>query len=98
MTSYSVSDSFYTRTKERPFQGLIQGNGTILPGFLLIAVFLIRALYRANLIPLSESPISKVIYYLAGQIFVDDSDFNTMNNGKEDKEMIIKRTQDTLNE
>ena len=63
----------------------------MLLGFLLIAVLLVRVLYRANLIPQSESPISKVIYYLAGQIFVDNLDFNIMNNRDEDEEAIVRR-------
>ena len=66
ITSYGISESFYTGTNDKPFQGLIQGNGVVLLGFLLIAMLLIRALHIANLIPLSKSPISKAIYYLVG--------------------------------
>ena len=66
MIYYEISKSFYIRTESKPFQGLIQGNRVALPGFLLIIVLLIRALYRANLIPLSELLIFKAIYYLVG--------------------------------
>ena len=96
ITSYGILESFYTGIENKPFQGLIQGNRVVSPGFLLIVVLLIRALYKANLIPPSESMISKAIYYLAGQIFVDNSDFNIMNNGMEDKEAIVRRAQAIL--
>ena len=68
------------------------------PGFLLIAVLLIRELYHANLILPLESLILKIIYYLAGQIFVDDYDFTIMNSGREDIDSIISRVQSTLKE
>ena len=57
---------------------------------------LIRSLYRANSIPKSTSPISQCMYYLAGQFFIDDSDFNIINKNREDKFMIVKRVQQVL--
>ena len=91
MTLFGISDSFYTGISKESFQGLIQGNGVASSGFLLIIVLLIRALYHTNLIPPSESLILKTIYYLAGQIFIDDSDFTIMNSDREDIDSIVSR-------
>ena len=85
LTSYGISSSFYTGSAKNPFQGLIQGNSAVSPGFLLITVLLIRSLYQAKIIKESTLSISKIIYQLAGQIFIDDSDFNIMNTGNESK-------------
>ena len=90
ITFYGISKSFYTDTNDKLSQGLIQGNRVVLPGFLLIAILFIRSLYQANLILPSESLILKAIYYLAEQIFINNLNFNIMNNGKEDEESIIR--------
>ena len=45
VTAYIISNTFYTETKENPFQELIQENEAASLGFLLIAVILIRRLY-----------------------------------------------------
>ena len=89
LTAYGLFSSFYTSTDLNLFQGLIQGNGIASPGFLIITVLLIQSLYNTNLIPPSTSPISKVIYYLAGQIFVDNPNFNIMNAGDEAEAIIV---------
>ena len=73
------------------FQELIQENRAASPGFLLIVVMLIRGLYKVDLIPPSTLPISKYIYHLAGQIFVNNLDFNIMNSSKELTNKIITR-------
>ena len=85
LTTHGLSDTYYTGSLSQPFQGLIQGNGTASPSFMLIVILLIRSLYFADLVPTASSPISHCIYHLAGQIFVDDSDFNIMNQDREDK-------------
>ena len=66
------------------------------PGFLLITVMLIRELYKVDLISPSTSPISKYIYHLAEEKFVDDLDFNIINNSKESTNKIITRSQKVL--
>ena len=81
ITVFGISDKFYTGTNECPFQGLIQENRAASPGFLMITVMLMRSLYWTSLILQSTLPILKITYHLAGQIFVDDSDFSIMNNG-----------------
>ena len=96
MIAYGISSTYYTGSDHQPFQGLVQGNGAAFPGFLLITILLIRSLYSTNLITHSNAPISKVIYQLAGQIFVDDLDFNVMNTGYEDENEIIQRAQRIL--
>ena len=63
---------------------------------MFIASMLIRRLYQKNLVPASFSLISRMIYYLAGQIFIDNSDFNIMNNEEEDEYTIIKKAQSVL--
>ena len=97
LTAHRLSEQFYTGTTSKSFQSLIQENGAASPGFLLIAIILIRELYQANLIPPSTSLILQYIYYLAGQIFIDDSDLNVMNKGKELAQEIIRRAQQILN-
>ena len=94
--AYSLSNIFYSGSQLNLFQGLIQGNGSASPGFLLIAIILIRSLYSVNLISHSISLISHCIYQLAGQIFMDDSDFNVMNKGNEDAKTIVERSQKIL--
>ena len=42
------------------------------------------------------SHISKIILYLVGQIFVNNSDFNIMNKGEEDVNAIVERSQEVL--
>ena len=96
LTAYRISETFYTGSDSHPFQGLIQGNGAASLGFLLMTVMLIRSLYSANLIPKSTSLISQCMYYLAGQIFIDDSNFNIMNKSREDELTIVKRGQQVL--
>ena len=93
MISYGTSDSFCTETEERPFQGLIQGNSAVSPGFILITILLIRCLYNKRLVHSLESPISKAMYYLASLTFVNDSEFNIMNNGEESIIDITNRAQ-----
>ena len=66
MTAYGLLEKYYTGLVSKPFQGLIQENRVASPGFLLIAVILIRGLYKADLIPLSTLPIFKYIYHLVG--------------------------------
>ena len=88
-----LSTSFCTRSMSTPFQGLIQGNSTASPRFILIAILLIRYLYNKGLVYPSESLISKVIYHLAKLIFIDDSEFNIMNNGEESILNIANRAQ-----
>ena len=75
LTAHGMPFSFCTGAHLNPFQGLIQGSGAVSPGFLIIAVLLIRSLHHANLIPPSTFPTSKVTHHLAGQSFADDSDF-----------------------
>ena len=94
--AYSMSSTFYTGTLLNPFQGLIQGNRAASLGFLIIAVLLIQSLYNKNLISPSTSPISKVIYYLTGLIFVDDLEFNIMNSGDESEIRIVNYAQQVL--
>ena len=96
LTAHGISFTFYTGTYLNPFQGLIQGNGVASPGFLIIVVLLIRSSCNKNLIPPSTSPIFKVIYYLAGQIFINNSDFNIMNTGDEAEAIIVNRAQQVL--
>ena len=93
LTLFGISSSFYTRSYEQLFQGLIQGNRAVSLRFFLIVVLLIRSLYQADLIKESSSSISKVIYYLIGKIFIDDSDLNIMNDGTEDEVQIVQRAQ-----
>ena len=63
---------------------------------MLIAIMLIRVLCKKNLIPPSESLLSKTIYHLAGMIFVDDSELNIMNKGEESIEQVVSRRQEIL--
>ena len=93
LTAHRLSDTYYIGYLLQPFQGLIQGNCTVSPSFMLIAILLIRSLYYVDLISASSSPISHCIYHLAGQIFIDDSDFNIMNQGREDEQQIVRRAQ-----
>ena len=66
MISYRVSDNFYLENKGQWFLGLIQGNGAASPGFLLIAIILVRSLYLKGLVSQSITLISQVIFKLAG--------------------------------
>jgi len=70
-----VSTNFYSG-QDLPFQGLTQGNGAASLGFLLITIILIKYLHYKKLIPESILPITNKIYSLAGQTFVDDSEFS----------------------
>ena len=63
---------------------------------MLIAIMLIRVLHKKNLIPPSESLLSKMIYHLAEMIFVDDFELNIMNKGEESIEQLVSRGQETL--
>ena len=62
MASFSISEGYYTRSSTLLFQGLIQGNGTASPDFILITIMLIWALYTSNLVPQSTSLISRIMY------------------------------------
>ena len=70
---------------------MIQGNSIVSPGFVLIVIMLIRDLEKAGLSLFTTSLITKFIYQLAGQIFVDDSDFNIMNTGIESEAEVVTR-------
>ena len=63
---------------------------------MLIAIMFMRVLHKKNLIPPSESPLSKTIYHLAGMIFVDDSELNIMNKGEESIEQVVTRGHEML--
>jgi len=58
---------------------------------MLITIILIQVLHNSNLIPLSITPINKVISHLAGQIFIDNTDLNTRNTGEESKEELVSK-------
>jgi hypothetical protein len=79
MTIFGISNYFYMGIEENPFQGLIQGNRATSLGFLIIAIILVRALYQNRLVPATVSPITRMISYLARQIFIDNIDLNIMN-------------------
>ena len=57
MTPYRVSESYYTGSTLSLFQGVIQSNRAIFPGFILIVIILVRALYASDLVLPSISPI-----------------------------------------
>ena len=57
---------------------------------------MIRCLYNKELVYLLESPVSKTIYYLARLIFVNNLEFNNMNNGEESIIDIVNRAQKVL--
>ena len=67
-----------------------------LPSFILVAILLIRSIYKSNLVSAIEFPITKALYYLAGFIFVDNLEFNIMNQGNESVQDIIERAQKVL--
>ena len=62
ITVFGTSDTFYARNKQQWFQGLIQGNGVVSSGFLLIVIILVRSLYSKGLINDSVISISKIIF------------------------------------
>jgi len=70
---------------------LIQRNGAVSPGFLLIAIILVQSLYSKGLINDSVTLISKMIFQLAGQIFIDDTNLNITNKGNESEREILNR-------
>ena len=96
LTAYRLSNFFYAGSLTIPFQGLIQGNSIVSPRFMLITILLIRCLCNKELAHLSESLISKTIYYLAGLIFTNDSEFNIMNIRNESIMDIINRALQVL--
>ena len=98
MTAYGVSETFYLDNKKQWFRGLMQDNGAVSPGFLIIAIMLVRSLYSKGLVMDSVTPISQVIFTLAGQIFVDDTDLNMINKENENVEEIMFRAQQTLDQ
>ena len=93
LISYGLSDSFYVRDKNQWFQGLIQGNGAAFPRFLLIAIMLVQSLYLKGLVIEMVTLISQMVFKLAGQIFVDDTNLNIVNKGNELVEDILERAQ-----
>ena len=64
---------------------------------MIIAIMIILYLYRLQLVPTSAIPITREEFQLIAQLFVDDTDLNIENNGKESKQQIIIRVQKTLN-
>lgn len=74
----------------------MQGDGAASPGFLLIAIILVRSLYSRGLTADMITPILRVVFKLAGQIFVDDADLNIMNNGCESEEAVLDWAQRIL--
>ena len=96
ITAFGISDNFYVDSEGYLFQEFIQGNRAAASSFLLITVILVWALYQRNLIMLAVLPISKVISYLAGQIFIDNTNLNIINKRNEDINQIVERVQSML--
>ena len=80
-TSYRVLESYYTESKNKLFQGAIQGNRAAPPMWLIISIFLVRYLYKSKEIYVRYSPISKVAYQIVRFLYVDDIDLVTLNKG-----------------
>jgi len=90
-TSYRVLESYYTESKNKLFQGAIQGNRAAPPMWLIISIFLVIYLYKLKWIYVRHSPISKVAYQIAGFLYVDNTDLVTLNKGNELASEVVAR-------
>ena len=90
-TSYRVLKLYYTSSKNKLFQGAIQGNGAAPLMWLIILIFLVRYLYKLKQIHIRYSPISKVAYQIAEFLYVDDTDLVTLNKGDESVSEVVSR-------
>ena len=79
LTSYRILSEYY-KGENYAFQKLIQVNSAALLEFILIVIMLIQYLYYKELISNTYTLIINKIFYLAGQIFIDNLDFNIINN------------------
>ena len=95
MIAHGMSTNFYSG-QYLSFQGLTQENAAASPGFLFIVIISIKYLLYEKLIPESMLPITNKKSSLAGQIFVNDSEFSITNEGNESELQIGSTPQEAL--
>ena len=77
-TAFGVSSSFYTGN-DLPFQGAVQGKGSVPDLWLIISMFLTRHLHHKNVVTKIITPVSKISHCLAALMHVDDTDLHVFN-------------------
>ena len=92
-TSFGISYSFYSGSKEKPFQGSIQGNGAVPPIWLIISIFLVRYLYSLKWIYINQTLLSKLAHRIAVFLHMDDTDLVAINKGEEIEAEVVARAQ-----
>ena len=91
ITAHRLSSTHYTGISDQLFQGMIQGNGSALPAWMINAIILILYLYQLGLVPTLRTLISNKVFQLIAQLFVDDTDLKIDNKGDKSIEEIIFR-------
>ena len=59
----------------------------------MISIILVRYLYSLKFATVSKTTITKVVFQLAGFIYVDDTDIMILNEGQETAEEVMARVQ-----
>ena len=56
-----------------------------------------RYLYSKKLVPVSETVISKVLFQIEAQLYIDNTDLPMMNQGNDSAKQLVTRAQIILN-
>ena len=88
---YGVSQSSYTKSKSRPFQGGIQDNRAAPVLWLILSILLVKYLYFLQLVPKTYTPISLQDHQLGALLCADNTDLIVRNSREESEEEIHVR-------
>ena len=96
MHCFWASTSFYSRNGQQ-FQGAVQGNGRAQSLWLIISLLLIRYLHQQKVVTAITAPMSKMCYFLATLVCVDDACLYMFNDGFMSVLKVVIKAQRLLN-
>lgn len=96
-TSFGISKGFYVGTKNKPFQGTIQGNGAFTAIWIVVSIFLI--MYMDNNHPTQPifTPTTLIPLFILAIMYINDTDLFIFNTNSESEQEITSRTLELLN-
>ena len=95
-TAHGDSDSHIDNDPDSPFQGILQGNGAGPAIWLAISAFLVYFLKSRNHTTRLRSPITGLIQFIVGLLFVDDTDIIITATPGESDVSVLQRLQEAV--
>ena len=87
-TTFGDSSSSYGGLQDIPFQGGCHGNGACPALWLIISMYLVLLMKEEGHTLTTHSPLSGIVLFLVGLLFVDNTDLVVMGY-KNDADMIV---------